>query len=85
MGSVLKSPSGALFRVTSRKYIDAFLIVVGGELIINNPEIDQPVGIGVWIPPIHLARLVEIRRGGEDMEKNIAFNQLMEQEKRGGI
>ena len=29
---MLKSPSGAHFRVTSSKYIDVFLILGGGEL-----------------------------------------------------
>jgi hypothetical protein len=64
VGSVLKSPSGALFRVTSSKYIDAFLIVVGGELIINNPAIDQPVGIvePVIVEPVTVEPVIEEQR-----------------------
>jgi len=64
VGSVLKSPSGALFRVTSTKYIDAFLIVVGGELIINNQIIDQPVGIvePVIVEPITVEPVIDEQR-----------------------
>jgi hypothetical protein len=35
VGSVLKSPSGSLFRVTLSRFIDAFLTVIKGESVIN--------------------------------------------------
>ncbi len=35
VGSVLKSPSGCLFRVTSSQFIDAYLTVIRGGPVIN--------------------------------------------------